>query len=206
MAVLGDSGKPSYSYFAFDGTTNPNQVAERLTAPSRIKIITLGAWIGGWNQVSQVVLGCWALDGTLLGRTASFNIANEGAAGDGQASLYTANLISPVIIEPGVVFYVGTNRDRASNGVIWLLGTTVNSHYRATGAHPDGALGSVSGPTSTSRRVGAYVADYQPVGVAYVRRGSSWATADGVYVYRSGAWVLADAVQVLRSGAWVDAE
>lgn len=204
MTVLGDSGKPGYSYQAYDGTSFPNQMVEKLTAPSRIKIITLGAWLGGWNQISQCVLAVYSTSGTLLGRSAPFDVANEGAAGDGQASLYTADLITPVIIDNGVDFYVGANRDR-DDGVIWLTGTNVNPHYEARAGYPDGTLGAVEGPTSVARRIGAYVANYQPVGVIYVRRSSAWVQADNVQVYRSGAWVDVDAVQVLRSGVWTDA-
>ena len=204
MAVLGESGKPGYSYQAYDGTTNPNQMVEKLTAPQKIRIIELGAWIGGWNQVSEVVLAVYHLDGTLLGRTAPFNIANEGAAGDGQASLYTRSLITPVILESGQQFYVGTNRERSGNGVIWLTGTTVNPHYEARAAYPDGVLGGVEAASSVARRIGAYVSNYEPVASAKVYRSGAWTQAESVKVYRGGAWTDADGVKVYRSGAWVD--
>lgn len=206
MTQLGQGTQPGFSYFAYDSASNPNQVVEKLTAPTRLRILTVGAWLGGWNQNSQVVIGIWAADGTLLGRTAEFTVANEGDAGDLQTSLYTEDLQTPVIIDNGEDFYVGANRDRADDGIIWNTGSNAYLHYRARAPYPDGDLGEVEAATSFSRRIGAYVVDYEPVGVIRVRRSSAWVEADAVKVYRSGAWEQVNGVKVLRSGVWVDAE
>lgn len=205
MTVLGNAAKPTYSYFGFDGTGNPNQVAELLTAPAqRIVINSLGAWIGGWNDTVRCVLCVWALDGTLLASTDEFTVANEGAAGDGNQSNYVRDLTSPLIVNAGVEFYVGTNRHR-DDAAQWGTGTTSNVHYRARAGYPSGGLGDVEGPTSTARRVGMYVADYQPLSVAWVRRSGAWVQATDLFVFRGGVWVAAESVGVLRSGSWVDA-
>lgn len=204
MTILGTGTKPNYSYFAYDGTGNPNQVVERLTAPSGIKIVRLGGWIGGWNDTVHTRLCVFALDGTLLGTTAEFIVANEGAAGDGNAANYEADLLVPVIIANGIDFYVGTVKDR-DDAAQWMVGSTINVHYEGRGAYPSGALGDVSGPTSTARRTGMYVADYVPAAAMKVRRGAAFVDASAVQVFRGGAWSDVDSIQVRRGAAWTDA-
>jgi hypothetical protein len=205
MTVLGNSAKPSYSYFAYDSTTYPNQIAERLTSPAqRIVINSLGCWIGGWNAAPSCVMAVWALDGTMLAQTAAFTVANEGAAGEGNTAQYVRDLTAPLIVNANTEFYVGVSRDR-NMAAQWGTGTTSNVHYEARGAHPPGALGSVSGPTSVARRTGMYVADYQPLSVAWVRRGGAWVQATDAYVFRGGVWVPIESVGVLRGSTWVDA-
>lgn len=203
MAVLGGSGQPGYSYFAYNGTGNPNMVAERLTAPSKIRIVTLGAWLGGWNETCPAKLCVWALDGTLLGASAIFTVANEGAAGDGNTSSYTQNLVTPVVVDSGVEFYVGSSRDR-NRAMQWGTGSTGTDHYRSVGFEY-GDFGSVDPPTTHARRIGAWVADYQPVSAAWVYRSGIWVQSQSFQVRRSSAWVDASSVQVRRGSVWEDA-
>ena len=205
MTVLGNTAKPGYSYFAYDGTTYPNQVTEKLTAPSRIRIITLGAWIGGWNDTVRTRLAIFDDANNLLGYSDEFVVANEGAAAEGHVAQYTADLQTPLILESGVDFYVGSIRHR-DDAAQWATGSTSNVHYESRAAYPDGDQGAVSGPTSVARRVGMYVANYQPASSAWVYRSGVWVAAEAVKVYRSGAWVDTTSLQVRRSGAWVDTD
>lgn len=205
MTQLGDGGRPAYAYFAYDTTANPNQVGQLYTAPVQMRIIGLGAWLAGWNDNSHCRLAVWDDALNLLGYTDEFVAVNRGAASGDNHDLYVFDLQTPVIIDNGADFYVGTIRNR-DEGVSWPTGSNAENHFEARAAYPDGDLGAVSGPNTVARRVGAYVADYEPVGSAWVRRSGAWSQASKVQVYRSGAWVDADSVQVLRSGVWTDAE
>lgn len=205
MTVLGNTAMGTWGYFGYASTTYPNQVTEKLTAPSRIRIITLGGWIGGWNDTVLTRLAVFDNANHLLGYTDEFVVANEGDPANGHVSRYEADLQSPLIIEDGVDFYVGTIKNR-SDAAQWSTGSTSNVHYESRAAYPDGDQGAVSGPTSVARRVGMYVANYQPASSAWVYRSGVWVAAEAVKVHRSGAWVDATSVQVHRSGAWVDTE
>jgi hypothetical protein len=200
MTVLGDNSKPHWGYFGYDGTANPNQIVELLTAPSKISVVTLGAWVGGWSGTAACRIALYAADKTLLGYTTEFTVANEGAAGIGNVSQYEHDLETPVVIDSGADFYVGITRTR-SDAVQWSTRSS-GDHYEARSGYPDGDLGGVSGPTATSHSVGAYVADYEAVAGAWVRRGGVWVQAEGVYVRRAGAWVPADSISVRRGGSW----
>lgn len=204
MTVLGESSKPTYSYFAYDGTVNPNQVAELLVAPARIEIVTLGAWIGGWNDTVHAKLQVWdAATHAVLGTTAEIVVANNGAA-SGDVDRYEEDLVTPVIIEEGTDFWVGITKDR-DDAAQWATGTNINAHYEGRGAYTDSTnLGAVSG-TSVARRTGMYVADYTTVAQAWVYRTGVWLNTGGVKVRRSGAWADANGVKIYRSGTWVDA-
>jgi hypothetical protein len=204
VTQLGDGSKPTFSYFGYDGTSFPNQIVQKYTADGRIRLITLGAWVGGWSDTVHARLAVYAADGSLLGYSDEFIVADNGPA-DGDVDLYEADLQTPVVIEDGDDFYVGITKDR-DDAAQWATGSNAVSHYEARGSYPDADLGAVSGIATVSRRVGAYVVDYQPVGVIYGRRSGAWDQAEGVFEYHSGAWVQVDAVQGLRSGVWTDAE
>lgn len=204
MAVLGSSSKPNSSYFGAGGTSQTNQVAEKLTAPAqKIRIVSLGAWIGGWSDTFPCELTVWALDNTVLGRSVAFTVANEGTAGTGKVSNYVRDLITPVELNPGTQFYVGTNKDRDGSAQ-WSLGPTGASHYQGRGNYPGGIFGSVEGPTSTSRRAGMYVANYEPVSAARVYRGSGFVEAQDVLIFRGDEWVPVDGIYVRRGTSWVE--
>jgi hypothetical protein len=206
MAVLGETGKPGYSYFAYDGTANPNQVAELLYTAERIQINTLAAWIGGWNDTVHAKLQVWdAATYAVLATTAEFVVANEGSAANGNVSLYEVDLVTPLIIPAATDFYVGVTKDR-DDAAQWSTGTNINDHFECRAAYSDSAtLGAVSGPpTVTARRTGMYVADYQLAVSGKIYRDGIWEDAGAVKVYRSGVWTDVDAVKVYRSGAWTD--
>jgi hypothetical protein len=205
VPTLGDTTKPTYSFQGYDGSSFPNQMAERYTAPQKIKINALGSWLAGWNQASQVRLCVWAADGTLLGQTAEFTIANEGAPADGNVTLYEEDLVSPVTIDAGDQFYVGTSRDR-DDAVVWGTGSNAYTRYEASGAYPAGNFGAIEAAVAKTRRIGQYVADYEPVAGAWGFRGGVWVQAEFVKGRRGGAWVDATSVQGRRGAGWEDAQ
>jgi hypothetical protein len=162
MPVIGNSGQPGFAYFAYGGSSQPNQNAELLTNDTggAISVTTLGAWLGGWNATARVSLVIWAADGSFLGITPEFTAANEGAAALGHIAQYERTLAVPVVIAAGASFYVGASRNR-NDAVQYSTGGTVNDHIEATAPYPGGDLGSL-GTATVARRTGMYVADYLP--------------------------------------------
>lgn len=214
MPQIGNNAKPTFSYHAFGGSGEVNQEGEGLQSPDqRIRVLTLGAWIGGWGGNCKVRLALWdpvvgpTATGTLLGQSAEFTVANEGAAGAG-VSLYTADLETPVELDPLQDFYVGFSRDRDDAHQVFT-GSNAYVHLHGRGTHNAGGVddfGAIESFGGQARRIGAWVENYEVMGSAWVYRSGAWVRADGVKVYRSGAWADADAVKVYRSGAWVDAD
>lgn len=204
MTQLGTSTKPNSLVYGADGTSFSNQFAEILVMPSKVKIIRLGSWIGGWNDTVHFIMGVWDMSNALIGSTAEQIAANEGNSAVGAQSNYEADLTTPLILNEGDSVYVGvsTNRDDARQ---IGMGSTVNDHYRGRGGYPTGAMGAVEGPTATARRIGMYIADYQLVSAGWVRRSGVWVQATSIQVRRGSSWVDVDSVQVRRASAWVDA-
>ena len=179
--------------------------------PARGRILEVGAWVGGWSGTCRLRLCIW--DGSskaLLGQSNQLTAANEGAGGPagGNVALYTAPLIAPVEIGKGFDFYVGFARDPND-------GHQVSEGSSATGPHFHGRSGPTwpnnlgNAPSSFSqetRRIGAYVANWETLPGAWVYRSGAWVEADTVQIYRSGSWVDVDGVSLYRSGSWVDSE
>lgn len=210
MAKLGTDTKPAFSFHAFGGSGQTNQEAEALVLPAqRIRILTLGAWIGGWSSACKVALCLWANDGTILAQSDEFTVANEGTPGDGKASKYTADLLVPYeTATPGLTVKVGFTRDRDDAHIV-LTGSTSNPHIHARGFYPPGGpagdLGGATAESSATRRIGMWIENYEPMANAYVLRSGVWVrnTPKGL---RSGVWTEADAVKGHRTGSWVDAD
>ena len=207
MPTIGAGAKPGGTYHAFGGSSQINQEAELLEAPVRLRLLELGSWVGGWADTCRVRLCVWDADGDLLGQSAQITVANEGAAGTGNVSLYTEPLLTPVELAKGAEFYVGFVRHPDDAHQVSVGATSTGPHYHGrSGATWPNNLGNAEGPTSQARRVGSYVADYEAIAGAKVYRSGAWVDAESVLVYRSGAWVDAEAVQVRRGSSWVDAE
>lgn len=207
MPTLGNANEPVQFWHGYGGSSQVNQEAERLTAPSRIRLLTLGQWVGGWSDAPRVRLCVWDLAGALLGQSAQITVSNEGAGGNGQVAHYTEDLETPVELEAGDVFHVGFNRHPDDAHQVMSGAAATGPHYEGrSGATWPNALGNVSGPFTVNRRIGAYVADYELIAGAYVMRGGVWSRAEAVSVMRSGAWVEADTVAVSRAGVWEDAQ
>lgn len=214
MPTLGATTKPSSSWHAFSSSSETNQEAEELTIPTAIRVLELGQWVGGWSGTCRVSLSIWDATGSrpLLGRTATITAANEGAGGPsgGNVALYTGELLTPVELSAGDRVLVGFSRHPSDGHQVSLGSSTSGPHYhgRYGGStwDADDPFADAGGSYEESdRRIGAYIADYEELATAYVRRSGVWVRADSVQVRRSGAWVNATAVQLRRSGAWEDA-
>jgi hypothetical protein len=211
MPTIGTTTKPSSGWHSYLGSSETNQEAELLTMPERGTILELGAWLGGWNGTARCTLNVWAADGSreLLGRTAQFTVANEGAGGPAgsNVALYTATLTTPVGLSNGEAFLVGFTRhpDDGHQVSIGASGGGPHYHGRVGGGvyQPDADFGP-GAYSEELRRVGVYVADYEPKPGGYIRRSSAWAEPE-VYVRRSSAWAEPE-VYVRRSGAWIEPE
>jgi hypothetical protein len=213
MPSIGTTTKPSGGWHSFQGSSQVQQEANRLTMPAHGDITDLGAWIGGWNGTCRVHLCVWDDAGVLLESVGPITVANEGAGGPagGNVALYTAPLATPVRLAAGVAFYVGFDRHNSDGHQVSVAGSGTPDHFEgrhggSTATWP-AALGAASGgPSNAPRSCGMYVANYDLVPGAKVYRSGAWLDADGVQAFRSGAWVDVDGVQLERSGAWVDSE
>lgn len=212
MPTLGNTSKPGFSYHGFGGSGETNQEAEDLTLPDqRVRILSLGQWAAGWSGTCKARLCLWDDADNLLAYTDELTFANGGVPHDNGTSLYTADLLTPYEAEAGQLVRVGFTRNRDDAHYV-NTGTTVNTHWHARGFYPapDGAppgdLGGATAKSSSARRIGSYIANYELMASAWVFRSGVWVRADAVKVYRSGSWVDADAVQVQRSGVWQDAD
>jgi hypothetical protein len=208
MPTLGTTTKPGGGWHGLGGSSQVNQEAELLTAPARLRLLEVGAWIGGWEDAPRVRLCVWhGTTKALLGQSAQITVANEGALGGGQVSLYTEALIAPAEIAKGASFYVGFVRhpDDAHQISTGASGSGPHYHGRSGASWPNN-LGNAGSFSEEPRRIGAYIADYETLPGMWVYRSGSWQEADGVQVYRSGTWQDVDGVQIQRSGTWQDAE
>ncbi|HVM29534.1 MAG TPA: hypothetical protein VM305_02005 [Candidatus Limnocylindrales bacterium] len=210
MPSIGDTSKPS-SGFAHAYSGSINQEAEEQTMPERGKITRVGVWAAGYEGSSSARLCIWAKGGSsasgndLLGQSGLVTFAQQ-TWGAGNVSRYEADLLTPVELDAGVTFYVGFSRNpnaghqvtcRSGGDHIERKRTTWPGSMDGWTRHPD---------TGQRKAIGCYVANYDPVSGAWVRRGGVWVRAEGVFVRRAGAWVDATSVQVRRSGVWVDAD
>lgn len=208
MTTIGTTSKPSFGYHAYGGSSYPNQEAELLTMPSRGTIVTLGAWIGGWAATCRAKLALWDADGNLIGSSAQFTVANEGAAAEGHVSLYEVDLATPVDLSNGADFYVGFARHPDDAHQVSTGGNGTGPHYedKSGGTWPNDFDAAGGDKSSVVRRIGCYVADFTEAPGAWIRRSGAWVEADAVQLRRSGAWADADTVQLRRSGAWTDSQ
>lgn len=210
MPTIGNAAKPGGSWHAYGGSSFPTQEAELLEAPVRLRLLELGAWIGGWADTPRVRLCVWDAAGVRLGQSAQFTVANEGGGGPpgSNVALYTELLETPVELPKGAEFYCGFARhpDDSHQVSTGASGTGPHYHGRSFATWPGNLGERPEGISTEVRRIGAYVADYDPIAGAKIYRSGAWVDADAVLVYRSGVWVEADSVQVRRGAAWVDAE
>jgi hypothetical protein len=180
--------------------------------PVRGRLLELGAWVGGWNDTPRVRLSVWTTAGVLLGQSAQFSVANEGSGGGpgSNVALYTELLETPIELAAGVSFYVGPSR-HPDDGFQVSLGAPGSGPYYAgrsggAGWPTPNIFGNVGTPETEDRRIGAYVANYEPIPGAYLLRSGVWTEAGAVNVQRSGVQDEAEAVRIFRSGAWIDAQ
>lgn len=212
MPTIGTTSKPTSNWHAFAGTTFTQQEMEQLTMPEKGEITNLASWVGGWEGTCRVYLCIWGADLALLGSVGPTTVPDHGAGGSGDVELVTGALASPVRLEAGDVFYVGFDRHVNDGHQVSLGAAGTADHYEArrggTSAPWPGNIGGATGlgMSNASRRIGSYVANYDPIAGGKVYRTGAWADADAVQVRRGAAWVDAAAVQVYRAGAWVDAE
>jgi hypothetical protein len=211
MATIGTTTKPSGGWHAFQGSSQVQQEAERLTMPAHGDITDLGAWIGGWNGTCRVYLCLWDDAGAILGSVGPITVANQGAGGSGDVALYTATLAAPVRLAAGADFYVGFDRHNSDGHQVSEAGPSTPNHFEGrhggtTSTWP-AALGAASGgPSNAPRRIGMFVQNYNLVPGAKLFRSGAWVDAAGVQLQRSGVLVDVVGVQLQRSGAWVDSQ
>lgn len=212
MPTLGTTSKPGNGWHAYSGTTQVNREAELFTLPGSVRILELGQWVGGWSGTCRLVLGVWDYaTKELLARTAQITVASEGAGGPAgsNVALYTEPLLAPLELNAGAQVLVGFARHGDDGHQVSTGGSGTGPHYhgRLGGAfNPDGDFDNGAGDYSEEvRRIGAYIADYEDLATAWVRRSGAWVRAESVQVRRSGAWVQASSIQARRSGSWTDA-
>jgi hypothetical protein len=207
MATLGTVTKPNGGWYG-SGAGVDNQAAEILTMPQRGRILTLGAWIGGWNDTPRTRLCLWEYPSKLLiGQSAQFFVANRGDVGGNKQDLYTAALEVPVDLGKGVSFYTGFARHPDDKHQVSTGSSGSGPHYYArSGAIWPNNFGNAEGPVEVNRRIGCHVANWETLPGAWIYRSGAWVEAETVQAYRSGAWVDVDGVQIYRAGTWVDAE
>jgi hypothetical protein len=206
MPQIGSDLLPSHGYHAYEGTSYPNQEAEDVTCPAqRVRILRLGAWIGGWNDAPKVRLTVWhPTTGDILGQSAEFTVANRGAADKGKVNRYEADLEVPYVTAgPSAVLRVGFSKVRNDAHQV-TTGTIGAGHIHGRASYPAGPFDEYGGGWSENRRIGCWVQHYVALANAYVLRSGVWQRATPK-VQRSGALVDASGVKVWRSGAWVDA-
>jgi hypothetical protein len=209
MPTIGNSAKPGASWHGYGGSSYPNQEAELLAMPKRGRILTLGAWIGGWDDAPRCRLCVWAYPGReLLASSTQFTVANRGTPGAGKVDLYVHPMEVPPELPKGASFYAGFARDpddahQVSNGA---SGTGPHWEGRSFAAWPGNLGERPEGISEEVRRIGCYVANYETLPGMWIHRSGAFVEADAVQIYRGGAWVDADAVQIYRGGVWVDAE
>lgn len=205
MPIWGNDAEPGFGWHAFSSSAHPNQEAEALTLPDqRIRVLELGAWVGGWNGTCRIRLCAWAEDGTLLAQSAEQTIPNEGSGGEGQIARHTGALLVPYESEPGELIWVGFTRNRSDGHQIGT-GSTINQHFHGRAPYPDGDFGEVELYVAQARRIGCWIEDYEPIATAHVYRSGAWTDPETV-VRRSAAWGDPESVQAYRSGAWTDAD
>jgi hypothetical protein len=205
---LGNSGKPGSGWEAYGGSSYPSIEVEQLTAPRRLRILSVGVWAGGWSGSCRARLGIWSAAGALLGQSAEVSFANEGAGGPAGSNVarYVAALAVPVELDAGVNFYVGFNRHPNDAHQVSKGASGSGPHFHDEVGPASWPTPPITAPVSVDRRIGAYVADYLELAGAWVRRGGSWVLAGELLVRRGGVWVPADTVAVRRGAAWVDAQ
>ena len=206
MPVYGNNAKPGYSYHAYGGSGQINQECEALVLPDqRIRILSLGQWVGGWGGTCRVRLTLWdSASFEILGQTAEISVASIGTPGDNKAALYTAALETPYEADAGQTVLVGFTRHRDDAHNV-ITGNSPNGHRHGRGTYPSSDFGIIEYDASVTKRIGAWIEDYEPVANVKVYRSGVW--TDGVpKVYRSGVWTDATGIKVYRSGVWVDAD
>ncbi|CAN5751321.1 hypothetical protein BH23CHL7_BH23CHL7_17400 [soil metagenome] len=210
MPSIGDATKPSGAYYLWSRHSSENQEAFLFTMPERGKITRIGIWARADTQFSGSTsfrTCVWAKGASLsagndlLGQSDLFTVT---AASMALANLlkYEADLLSPVELEAGAQFYAGFARN--PNGSHQWATQQTGSHIHRRRTTWPGSMNDYDNHDGAVR--GIYVANYDPVSGAWVRRGGVWVRAEGVFVRRAGAWVDVTSVQVRRSGAWVDAD
>jgi hypothetical protein len=212
MAILGESGKPSGGWHAYQGSSQIGQEAEQLTMPKGGTIFSLGAWVGGWNGACDVWLTVWDAAGARpkLAQSAMVTVANEGAGGPGGSNvqLIVASLTSPLDLPTGFDFLVGFVRKQGDGHQISTGPSGSGPHFHGrSGASVQAASFAQGGDYSSEPlRIGAYVANYEPRPGAWVYRSGVWVQAEQVSVYRAGSWSEADSISVRRGAAWNEAD
>jgi hypothetical protein len=211
VATIGDPSKPSGGWHAFQGSSQVQQEAERLSTPARGAISRLGAWIGGWSGSCRVYLCLWDGSGGLLASVGPITVASTGAGGAGQVANYEADLATPVVLARDADFYVGFDRHNSDGHQVSEAGPGTYDHFEGrhggTIASWPAGLGAASGsPSNAARRIGMYVATFTPIPGAKIMRAGSWADAETVAAMRAGSWADVAGVQLQRAGSWTDSE
>lgn len=213
MPTIGTSTKPSSSWHAFSSSSNPNQEAELLTMPETGELLQLGAWVGGWSGTCRIMLMAWDVDGVQLGHSAQVTVANQGAGGPsgGNVEQVIEDLLAPIRLVAGTQFYVGFARHNSDGHQVSASGSGEHFEGRSGGgtgsAWQTAALGAVSGgPANQTRRIGAWVNNYEPVAGGRVRVAGAFVDVDAARYRAGGAWVDLDAVKIRSGGVWVDAD
>ncbi len=219
MPTIGLTARPTG--LSADGGTelwignSQRQEADRLAHPgdpARILVKSLGIWVRGYTGQGSinVTLALWkwgtspAEGNGLQAQTLPASVS-EGAYNTGNTDRLL-NIVRPLVTPyewadtDGDVL-VGFHRD----GNAHQLGySTPGTHYHR--ASTSSSVGTMNDRTGDTGVIHAYIADYDPIGSAWIRRGAAWIRAAEVQVRRGAAWADSDAVQVRRTGGWTDAD
>jgi hypothetical protein len=118
--LLGSETKPTDGQ-AWYGASSNNKMAKVLTMPpggtAAYRIVQVGFWAAGKDASPTTYASAWHANGTLIGVSASFAMANLPFA-LGNSVKYTkdvfVNGVDPVIVDGGQQVYVGWQRAHAS--------------------------------------------------------------------------------------------
>lgn len=160
MATLGSTAEPTTGAVYF-GLNSTNHHAILLTLPSGgpWEISRVGAWCAGMNETANVKVCVWSAGGSLLGQTAAFSLAGP-ALGIGNSTKAEGNLTTPVVVAGGTAVYVGIARDPQDNT---QFSTRSGTRLDKTSSSWPASL---SGGSTVSGAIGAYIADYHSANVA----------------------------------------
>lgn len=159
MATLGSTAEPTTGQEWF-GLNNTNHFAILLTMPTGgpWEVTRLGAWLAGKDEVCDFKLCIWSSSGSLLASSATITAASMAFA-LGNNVKYEAD-IGPVEVNGGVQVFVGFARDPADNVQFGTRSGTRYQKYSSTWP------ASMSGNSSVSAAIGAYIANYQDANTA----------------------------------------
>jgi len=96
-----------------------SQISTPLVMPRDGRITKVSIYLAGHNGTPSVRNCVWANGGTLLGNSASYSAANEGATGVGDSHQYNKSMSSPITVVGGNTYRVGAMQVSDADGWQW---------------------------------------------------------------------------------------